>query len=76
MSAQAHSRDQLEACDGYVQVEAEKLASRYVLRLPNPEATAALERSIARHGVLHPLTVNREEDGTLSHTVPRGAVRG
>ena len=47
----------------YDQVAVGELDTCYAaLRLPSPEAVAALARSIARHGVLHPLTVNREGD--------------
>lgn len=47
----------------YQRVAVGELNTEYAsLRLPNPEAVAALTRSIARHGVLHPLTVNREPE--------------
>jgi len=50
----------------YLTVEAKRLDRRYAeLRLVQPEATSMLERSIARHGVLHPLVVNQLDDGTL-----------
>ncbi len=50
----------------YVEVELSALDMRHsALRLPDPEATSALVRSIARHGVLHPLTVNRDVAGSL-----------
>lgn len=42
-------------------VAARDLDTRYAkLRLASPEEEAALSRSIARHGVLQPLTVNRD----------------
>jgi ParB/RepB/Spo0J family partition protein len=68
--AAALTRDNAEGPSGpgreYIDVEVKELDTRYsALRLPNPEATAALGRSVKRHGVLHPLTVNRESDGTL-----------
>ena len=47
----------------YDQVAAGELDTRYSkLRLPSPQAEGALSRSIARHGVLQPLTVNQESD--------------
>jgi len=55
--------EQLEARE-YDQVAVGELDTRYAtLRLPAPEAVATLGRSIARHGVLQPLTVNRQSDG-------------
>ena len=51
------------AAQEYDRIAVVDLDTRYaVLRLPCPEAVAALMRSIARHGVLHPLTVNRESE--------------
>ena len=48
----------------YEQVPVGELDSRYAsLRLTKPEVVSSLARSIARHGVLHPLTVNREGEG-------------
>ena len=47
----------------YAQVALSDLDTRYsTLRLPDPKAMAALSSSLARHGVLQPLTVNREGD--------------
>ena len=52
------------AAQEYDRVAVEGLDTRYAaLRLPCPEVVSALTRSIARHGVLHPLTVNRESEG-------------
>jgi len=45
----------------YAQVALSDLDTRYsALRLPDPKAMAALSSSLARHGMLQPLTVNRE----------------
>ncbi len=47
--------------DEYEQLLLSDLDTRYAtLRLPDPKAMAALSRSVARHGVLQPLTVNRD----------------
>lgn len=49
-----------------VHVVASELNLRYAaLRLASPKAVAALSRSIQRHGVLHPLTANREGDALV-----------
>ena len=47
----------------YSSAPTESLDTRYaLLRLPRPAGMAALRSSLERHGVLHPLVVNREGD--------------
>lgn len=57
-SAEAHSE--------YARVGLDELDTCYeVLRLADPATTAALARSIERHGIIHPLTVNQVGDAVL-----------
>lgn len=53
----------LNAPHEYETTPLDRLNLRYAtLRLPHPQSMAALRSSIARHGILHPVVVNRERD--------------